>query len=106
MDSTGRVLGVSYLAGLSGLGLVGGQAAMAQAIEDGTVPAAAVAIQTAAGPVMLSLDGLTMPGALVVSVILILRAAERRGPWRPTVVLEHRYPDERKGLRVVDDERP
>jgi hypothetical protein len=106
MDAGGRVLSVAYLAGLAALGACGGSVAFAQSVESGDPIAAAVAIQTAAGPVMLSLDGLTMPGALVVSVILVLRSVEKRGPWRPTVVLEHRYPDERKGLRVVDDERP
>lgn len=102
MDPVSKaILGV-YLGSLGLLGALGGSEAVAQGLEQGTVPPSAVALASPVGTMVVDLGNLTMPGAMVVCTVLVLRHLAAN-PWRPTVVLEHRYPDAAPTPRLVRD---
>lgn len=97
MDPVSKAILGAYFGGLGVLGALGGSAALAQGLEQGTA-----AIASPVGTMVVDLGNLTMPGAMVVCTVLVLRHLAAN-PWRPTVVLEHRYPDAAPTPRLVRD---
>jgi hypothetical protein len=112
--------GLSYLGILAILGVWGGFAAFAQDPGAIGVPTNTIVAPTPAGPLTLDLGNLTVPGALVVSIWLILQsepvkgvsallagltAAVARGTLPLHVRVDLRQGDETSGtFRVVRDD--